>query len=259
LFDREFTNISLINEPFNEDKSTEVRKQLLMKIIFEMSKRGDGGAVELLEQYYEKTNLYPSSLYPHFTAIKLFERSETGDYTGRIINICEKILAENPLESVTLGIALYPTVAIHCDLSRYYYKNNEKMKARHILQRIIRFFSEDVNFDQTNMMMSYLRIAYECERQGLKKEFEQFTYQYKSLYISDYKDIVWRIMVGLYTADNQIEQALSAISKLTRIEGSLYILMIQHLLTDKSEEHTSELQSRFDLVCRLLLEKKKQQ
>src|SRR5437868_7163227 len=27
-------------------------------------------------------------------------------------------------------------------------------------------------------------------------------------------------------------------------------------LVDRSEEHTSELQSRFDLVCRLLLEKK---
>src|SRR5699024_12379485 len=27
-------------------------------------------------------------------------------------------------------------------------------------------------------------------------------------------------------------------------------------ITDRSEEHTSELQSRFDLVCRLLLEKK---
>src|SRR5699024_11435339 len=36
-----------------------------------------------------------------------------------------------------------------------------------------------------------------------------------------------------------------------------------HIHTDcsflRSEEHTSELQSRFDLVCRLLLEKKKQQ
>src|SRR5207249_5570617 len=31
------------------------------------------------------------------------------------------------------------------------------------------------------------------------------------------------------------------------------------LLTERSEEHTSELQSRFDLVCRLLLEKKKTQ
>src|SRR5437868_14118461 len=28
-------------------------------------------------------------------------------------------------------------------------------------------------------------------------------------------------------------------------------------LTNRSEEHTSELQSRFDFVCRLLLEKKK--
>src|SRR5699024_11930252 len=28
-------------------------------------------------------------------------------------------------------------------------------------------------------------------------------------------------------------------------------------IPDRSEEHTSELQSRFDLVCRLLLEKKK--
>src|SRR5437868_13058666 len=31
----------------------------------------------------------------------------------------------------------------------------------------------------------------------------------------------------------------------------------QHPPNTRSEEHTSELQSRFDLVCRLLLEKKK--
>src|SRR5437868_14060815 len=31
----------------------------------------------------------------------------------------------------------------------------------------------------------------------------------------------------------------------------------EHGAKDRSEEHTSELQSRFDLVCRLLLEKKK--
>src|SRR2546421_6730475 len=31
-----------------------------------------------------------------------------------------------------------------------------------------------------------------------------------------------------------------------------------HALDERSEEHTSELQSRSDLVCRLLLEKKKQ-
>src|SRR5436309_5152207 len=31
----------------------------------------------------------------------------------------------------------------------------------------------------------------------------------------------------------------------------------EHVLADRSEEHTSELQSRENLVCRLLLEKKK--
>src|SRR5699024_11544347 len=36
-------------------------------------------------------------------------------------------------------------------------------------------------------------------------------------------------------------------------------LLIEFIIDnkDRSEEHTSELQSRFDLVCRLLLEKKK--
>src|SRR5438067_9803336 len=33
--------------------------------------------------------------------------------------------------------------------------------------------------------------------------------------------------------------------------------LIPRALPPRSEEHTSELQSRFDLVCRLLLEKKK--
>src|SRR5699024_4436512 len=37
-----------------------------------------------------------------------------------------------------------------------------------------------------------------------------------------------------------------------------HVLADRFSLEDRSEEHTSELQSRFDLVCRLLLEKKKQ-
>src|SRR5207248_9914956 len=35
------------------------------------------------------------------------------------------------------------------------------------------------------------------------------------------------------------------------------VLVYPTLATDRSEEHTSELQSPYDLVCRLLLEKKK--
>src|SRR6266704_6968342 len=36
-----------------------------------------------------------------------------------------------------------------------------------------------------------------------------------------------------------------------------YAKTLAHHAWERSEEHTSELQSRFDLVCRLLLEKKK--
>src|SRR2546428_9869299 len=44
---------------------------------------------------------------------------------------------------------------------------------------------------------------------------------------------------------------------LDEIKGGHYHLTYFGLLTERSEEHTSELQSRSDLVCRLLLEKKK--
>src|SRR5699024_12474645 len=53
-----------------------------------------------------------------------------------------------------------------------------------------------------------------------------------------------------------------AVNKL-RDRGSLsvktFVTNVQDFIVHvRSEEHTSELQSRFDLVCRLLLEKKKQ-
>src|SRR5699024_12155778 len=38
--------------------------------------------------------------------------------------------------------------------------------------------------------------------------------------------------------------------------GPVFWVMLGELFPSRSEEHTSELQSRFDLVCRLLLEKK---
>src|SRR5699024_12585175 len=47
---------------------------------------------------------------------------------------------------------------------------------------------------------------------------------------------------------------LSLIFLLTSRPVMLFYALMQQL---RSEEHTSELQSRFDLVCRLLLEKKK--
>src|SRR2546421_6527464 len=45
---------------------------------------------------------------------------------------------------------------------------------------------------------------------------------------------------------------------LVAIEGEMDVLQIEKRIRGRrSEEHTSELQSRSDLVCRLLLEKKK--
>src|SRR3989442_3957275 len=42
-----------------------------------------------------------------------------------------------------------------------------------------------------------------------------------------------------------------------KFAGGSFTLMPRRSLTERSEEHTSELQSRPHLVCRLLLEKKK--
>src|SRR5699024_12076336 len=45
--------------------------------------------------------------------------------------------------------------------------------------------------------------------------------------------------------------------RFTHLENKLKSASSTSALLSRSEEHTSELQSRFDLVCRLLLEKKK--
>src|SRR5699024_8073463 len=64
--------------------------------------------------------------------------------------------------------------------------------------------------------------------------------------------------------DGQMMFDGSSIEGFTRIEESdMYLVpdlntwTVFPWTTSRSEEHTSELQSRFDLVCRLLLEKKK--
>src|SRR5699024_12709782 len=48
-----------------------------------------------------------------------------------------------------------------------------------------------------------------------------------------------------------------ALSELMVVAKSLEFALESAKKNNRSEEHTSELQSRFDLVCRLLLEKKK--
>src|SRR5436305_7730320 len=67
----------------------------------------------------------------------------------------------------------------------------------------------------------------------------------------------FRIHFDTFSLQSTLEQELPALlERLPTYErdGALWIKS-----TDRSEEHTSELQSRPHLVCRLLLEKKKKQ
>ena len=57
---------------------------------------------------------------------------------------------------------------------------------------------------------------------------------------------------GLFLKPNNIENLL----RRTSLYGILGIGVAFVIITGRSEEHTSELQSRRNLVCRLLLEKK---
>src|SRR5438067_8361730 len=72
----------------------------------------------------------------------------------------------------------------------------------------------------------------------------------------------WAYRNGLLVQMGRLEQRGWVTRKSRERSDRTYRLSAQgrlHALggRDRSEEHTSELQSRFDLVCRLLLEKKK--
>src|SRR5699024_11467065 len=56
---------------------------------------------------------------------------------------------------------------------------------------------------------------------------------------------------------SRMEPLPSFSSRAARVMTSAWAKTPYSRVTVRSEEHTSELQSRFDLVCRLLLEKKK--
>src|SRR5699024_11657430 len=80
------------------------------------------------------------------------------------------------------------------------------------------------------------------------------------LYVPAYdKKGIYKINLGNSTDVTLIEFGFTSKWKPLCETGNceLYMTLIGDLIIGRSEEHTSELQSRFDLVCRLLLEKKK--
>src|SRR5256885_10022746 len=62
---------------------------------------------------------------------------------------------------------------------------------------------------------------------------------------------------NLYTGPNT--EDTPAIVEATAFSGGIVIAQVNEMVDGRSEEHTSELQSPCNLVCRLLLEKKKNQ
>src|SRR5207249_8369110 len=66
---------------------------------------------------------------------------------------------------------------------------------------------------------------------------------------------VWRAFVDLWTHEGLGQELI--VSFLLNVQALAWATLIEQEADDeflRSEEHTSELQSRFDLVCRLLLE-----
>src|SRR5207249_7332267 len=83
----------------------------------------------------------------------------------------------------------------------------------------------------------------------------------KPVVISRQRDEVFVDVVLQYN-DSYNDQILAFANSIPNPDGGTHVTGFRTALTKavnqyRSEEHTSELQSRFDLVCRLLLEKKK--
>src|SRR5689334_24525985 len=92
-------------------------------------------------------------------------------------------------------------------------------------------------------------------------------FPYTTLFRSLKGKRVWALDIGALIAGSkyrgEFEERLKAVlNEIAAAEGKI-VLFIDELHTivgagaARSEEHTSELQSQFHLVCRLLLEKKK--
>src|SRR5574340_964063 len=92
-------------------------------------------------------------------------------------------------------------------------------------------------------------VIYGCESWTIKKAVHQR--------IDAFELWCWRRLLRVpCTARRSNQSILKEISPESSLEGLMLKLKLQYFGHLRSEEHTSELQSPKDLVCRLLLEKK---
>src|SRR2546429_6703876 len=81
-------------------------------------------------------------------------------------------------------------------------------------------------------------------------------FPYTTLFRSVYFSAGWTPYFIIRTASDPTAVAAAATDVIHRADRSLPVTHVMTMDALRSEEHTSELQSRLHLVCRLLLEKK---
>src|SRR5699024_12211823 len=98
--------------------------------------------------------------------------------------------------------------------------------------------------------------------QGVAMELLPPSIKFAKVYLTPHWILIFLILVAgfVYPQKPMIPIIYAAVFGLMTdivYTGVLGVYMFVIAMSLRSEEHTSELQSRFDLVCRLLLEKKK--
>src|SRR5699024_11894042 len=93
---------------------------------------------------------------------------------------------------------------------------------------------------------------------NVKKEFKEGSWILKSTTKNNYIEIDNSTDQNNYINLKYYARPDSSYIANVLVEIDFLAGFLERQVNYRSEEHTSELQSRFDLVCRLLLEKKKQ-
>src|SRR3712207_8547024 len=85
-----------------------------------------------------------------------------------------------------------------------------------------------------------------------------YTTLFRSLVKNSFGNVVVKTVSGFLRVEGSNSKIdAQAIAGLVTIDNSFGDVVLRNIASARSEEHTSELQSRQYLVCRLLLEKKK--
>src|SRR5207249_219524 len=109
--------------------------------------------------------------------------------------------------------------------------------------------SSDVGRHQIGRELDALEFDVEDERQGAYQQRLRRPGHTFEQHVAAGEQAHERLARGRLLSQNHSVERLYNPARVVRWRSSSH--------TSRSEEHTSELQSRFDLVCRLLLEKKK--